>query len=89
MRFLALLLAFVLIATFDIASAQSRIDRSAAWFKPSPNVRSPTYSRSRLGGSRLLPRRMYRSLPQDQQAAYQSFLERLAESADSQGDADV
>ncbi|CAL2044510.1 hypothetical protein CAEBREN_21020 [Caenorhabditis brenneri] len=87
MRFLAaaLLLAFVLIVTFDVTSAQSRVDRSASWFKPSPNVRSPQYSRSRLGGSRLLPRRMYRSLPQ---ADYQAMWDKLTDTADSQSDAD-
>ncbi|CAO4376652.1 hypothetical protein L5515_006123 [Caenorhabditis briggsae] len=73
MRFLAaaLLLAFVILATFDVASAQSRIDRSAQW--------------SRLGGSRLLPRRMYRSLPQ---ADYQAMWDKLNYNADSQ-DSDI
>uniref|UniRef100_A0A8R1E116 Uncharacterized protein n=1 Tax=Caenorhabditis japonica TaxID=281687 RepID=A0A8R1E116_CAEJA len=88
MRFFvaALLLVAVLIATFDVAAAQSRIDRSAAWFKPAPNVRSPSYSRSRLGGSRLLPRRMYRSLRQENEPVW----EKLAASiSDSQDDLDI
>ncbi|CAI2353547.1 unnamed protein product [Caenorhabditis sp. 36 PRJEB53466] len=69
MRFFAavLLLAFVLIATFDVSAAQSRIDRSAAW--------------SRLGGSRLLPRRMYRSLPSND---YQAVWEKLADAAETE-----
>ncbi|CCD71032.1 Neuropeptide-Like Protein [Caenorhabditis elegans] len=72
MRFLAaaLLLVAVLLATFDVTSAQSRIDRSAAW--------------SRIGGSRLLPRRMYRSLPQND---YQGMWDKLIDT-DAQMDAE-
>ncbi|CAB3396799.1 unnamed protein product [Caenorhabditis bovis] len=70
---LVLAVIVIIIAAFGIEStnAMSRVDRSSHWFKPSPEVRSPNSQfRSRFTATRLLPRRMYRSMPMEQLDAY-------------------